>query len=73
MKTRYSHIHFEQTVLEGVWNCLNNKSNEVLATISWYRPWKRYVFSQEHEQVILDVKCMKDIIAFINQLPAMPT
>jgi hypothetical protein len=71
MRTRYKHIHFQQTILEGVWNCINNKSKEVLATISWYSPWERYVFSQEHETVIFDVGCLKDIIDFINQLPKL--
>ena len=73
MRTRYRHIHFEQTILEGNWNCINNKSGEVLATISWYRPWKRYVFSQECEMVVFDINCLKDIIDFIKQVPPMPS
>jgi len=70
MKTRYKYIHFEQTILNGFWNCINNKHGTVLGTVSYYKPWRHYVFNAECEDVVFSRDCLTDILDFMNQLGA---
>lgn len=68
MKTKYRFIHFEQTILKGFWNCINNKSKTVLGVVSYYKPWKQYVFNAEDASNIFSQDCLADIIDFMKQL-----
>jgi len=69
MKTKYKYIHFEQTVLAGCWNCLNNKSNDDLGSVIWYKPWGQFVFEPvELGDIIFNASCLRDIAHFLDQL-----
>lgn len=68
MKTRYRFIHFEQTIMNGFWNCVNNKHKTVLGVVSYYKPWKQFVFNAEDPSDIFSQDCLADIIDFMKQL-----
>jgi hypothetical protein len=70
MKTEYKYIHFEKVQHSGKtekWECINNHSNCVLATIKWYAPWRQYSFFSEYGSVF-NLDCLNDINHFITQL-----
>lgn len=50
-----------------VYRVYNKKSNMQIALISYYKPWKKYVFSTQTEHVF-DVSCLENIIEFMNTL-----
>jgi len=63
-------IYFERTeekVKTQVWDVINKSSEEPLARIEWYFPWRQYVFYPEPETVYND-GCLETIIAFIKRL-----
>ena len=69
MKTEYKHIKFVQTVLNGCWNCLNRESGDVLGSVSYYKPWRQFVFEpDELGDIIFNSSCLRDIAHFLNQL-----
>jgi hypothetical protein len=72
MKTRYRYIHFVETEElvnnKKVWNCLNNKSKDILAKIFYYSPWKEYCCTQADSGIVFNDGCLADIIDFIRQL-----
>ena len=70
MKTKYKFIWFEPTTLTCVWNCVNNKAKTYLGVVSFYKPWKRYVFNAENERCVFSQDCLEDIIDFMKQLNA---
>jgi hypothetical protein len=43
----------------------NNKSDQQIGLISWYRPWKQYVFSSQSE-CVFNNSCLKDVIDFME-------
>lgn len=45
----------------------NNKDQGQIGIISWYKPWKKYVFSSK-EGIVFDKNCLKDILDFISNL-----
>ena len=47
---------------------VGNNSGHKLGIISWYAPWRRYVFSANEANLVFDSKCLKDITAFIDDL-----
>jgi len=46
---------------------IKSKHGYVLGFISWYSGWRRYIFKPSNE-TIFDVKCLEEIILFINEL-----
>lgn len=68
MKTRYKYIHFEQTILNGFWNCINNRNHATLGVVSYYKSWNQYVFNAEDSSDIFSQDCLADIIDFMEQL-----
>lgn len=68
MRMKYKYISFEQTIMGGFWNCTNNKSATVLGVVSYYKPWKQYVFNAENASDIFSQDCLEDIIDFMKQL-----
>ena len=68
MKTTYKYIHFEQATLDRVWNCINNKHKIVLGVVSYYLPWKQYVFNALYSDDVFSQDCLEDIIDFMKQL-----
>ena len=72
MKTKYRFIHFSPTILDGIWNCVNNRHQTVLGVVSYYKPWKQYVFNAEDPADIFSQDCLEDIIDFMKQLNKEP-
>ena len=54
-------------IFEGkpAYRIFNNKTNLQLAVLSWYKPWKQYVFSSRDDCVFND-SCLRDILDFIS-------
>ncbi len=48
-----------------VYRIFNNKSKGQIGIISYYKPWKEYVFSTT-EGCVFNDGCMKDIIDFMD-------
>ncbi|MDD4970715.1 MAG: hypothetical protein PHT07_14910 [Paludibacter sp.] len=49
-----------------VYRIFNNKTGTQLGMISYYTPWKQYVFSAR-EGCVFNNKCLSDIIDFIKK------
>ena len=67
MKTKYKYIHFEEVGEVAGWLCLNNKSNDLLGTVTYYTQWQQYVIQFERE-CIFNNQCLLDIADFLKQL-----
>lgn len=48
-----------------VYRIYNNKGNDQIGIISWYKPWKQYVFSSEPE-CVFNNSCLRDVLDFIE-------
>lgn len=42
-----------------------NKTNVQIGIISWYKPWKKYVFSSMPE-CVFDATCLQDVLDFMG-------
>jgi len=53
-------------VFEGkaVYRVYNNRRGDQLAILSYYKPWKQYVFSS-HDGIVFNDSCLRDILDFI--------
>ncbi len=69
LKTRYEHIHFEKSCLDMglVWKCYNNKSEDLMATVSYYKHWKKCVIEFE-SGFVFDEGYLRDVVNFLEQL-----
>lgn len=73
MPAKYRFIFIQQSngeQFEGhpVYRIYNNKSKTQIGIISWYKPWKEYVFSSMSECVFNNA-CLRDVLDFIeNQI-----
>jgi len=70
MKTRYRHIHFEEDTrmeVEGkiTWFCRNNRDRSILGRITWYAPWRRWVFEAK-PGCVFDYNCLRDVAGFLQ-------
>jgi len=66
---KYRFITIEQRDKElfeckPLYRVFNNKSGDQLAVLSWYKPWKCYVFSS-HEGCLFDESCLRDVLDFL--------
>lgn len=48
-----------------VYRIFNTKAKVQIAVISYYKPWKQYVFSS-HEQCVFNNTCLRDILEFME-------
>jgi hypothetical protein len=48
-----------------VYRIFNNRSGEQLGIISYYKPWKEYVFSSQ-PHCVFNNGCLKDVLDFIE-------
>jgi hypothetical protein len=67
-KSRFINIkHVEGELYEGypVFRIYSDKGGGQLAIISWYRPWKEYVFSSQPE-CVFNNSCLRDVLDFIE-------
>lgn len=54
-----------------VYRIFNNRSNSQLGIISYYSPWKEYVFSSQPE-CVFNNSCLRDVLDFIeNVIPTL--
>lgn len=68
MKYKYITIHQsndEEFEKHPVYRILNNISKDQIGIISWYKPWKEYVFSTK-DGCVFNNGCLSDILGFIN-------
>ena len=58
-------------IFEGkpVYRIYNNQSGAPLGTISFYKPWKQYVFSSK-EGCVFNISCLEDVLDYMNGLAA---
>jgi len=67
---KYKYITIRQDdkeIFEGhpVYRIYNNKSNGQLGILSWYKPWKQYVFRSRPE-CVFNNSCFRDMLDFIE-------
>lgn len=67
---KYKFIHIKQVNEElfekkPVYRIFNNKSGDQLGIISYYKPWKEYVFSSIPE-CAFNNGCLRDVLDFIE-------
>jgi hypothetical protein len=73
METEYKYIYFEKIEKikdlpkTSVWECKNNRSNEIIGIVKWNSQWRQYCFFPD-SYTIFNSTCLQDIIHFINQL-----
>lgn len=58
-----------QETFEGhpVYRIFNNKSRAQLGILSWYKPWKAYVFSSQPE-CVFNHSCLRDVLDFMENV-----
>jgi hypothetical protein len=66
VKVRYKHIHFDEKEPK-VWQCHNNKTNDILAWVAWYKPWRKHCVGFM-ANAVFDEACLADIQDFLRQL-----
>ena len=49
-----------------VYKIYNKKSHELLGGLSYYRPWRQYVFSAR-EQCVFNNSCLRDVLDFMEK------
>jgi hypothetical protein len=69
---KYKFITIKQAcneLFEGkpVYRIFNNKSDDQLGIISYYKPWKQYVFSSM-EECVFNITCLENVIDFMRDL-----
>jgi hypothetical protein len=50
-----------------VYRIFNNKSNEQIGILSFYKSWKEYVFSSK-EECVFNSGCLRDVLDFIDNI-----
>ncbi len=68
--TKYKYItieNVESEIFEDhlVYRIFNNRSKTQIGIISWYKPWKEYVFSSQPE-CVFNNSCLRDVLDFIE-------
>ena len=46
----------------------SSKNHDLLGYITFFKPWKKYVFNPESAKYVFDAECLKTIIDFIEEL-----
>jgi len=71
VKTEYKFIKFVEHTrnnLPNWWEIMNIKENDGIGIIEWYPRWRKYIFMSASADYIFDKTCLKDIIAFIEDV-----
>lgn len=68
---KYKYINIKQVnseVFEGkpVYRIFNNRTGDQLGIISYYKPWKEYVFSSK-EDCVFNNTCLRDVLDFMEK------
>lgn len=45
----------------------NKKSKTILGYVTYYKPWKQYIFSQADEGIIFSWDCLQDIVNYLKE------
>lgn len=67
--TSYKYIYFkliEEKEKTNVYECRNNKTDDILGLIKWHGPWRRYCYFPSCAAVYSD-GCLDDIRDFIDK------
>lgn len=69
---KYKYIHIKQVNGEifekhPVYRIFNNRSKGQIGLISYYKPWKEYVFSSIPE-CVFNNSCLHDVLDFIENI-----
>ena len=77
MKQKYKYFTIQQDsheLFEGkpVYRIYNNRSVGQIGIISYYKPWRQYVFSSS-ESCVFNTSCLRDIISFMEDLKGVIT
>jgi hypothetical protein len=72
MEKRYKYISIKQVNEEmfnnhPVYRIFNNKIGDQIGMISFYKPWKEYVFSSI-EDCVFNNTCLYDVLDFIDNV-----
>ena len=59
--------HEETFEKHPVYRIYNNKAGGQIGILSYYKPWKQYVFSSRPECVFNDA-CLRDILEFMKMI-----
>ena len=73
MTTRFKHIHFVEVPGvpfsgKAIWECRNNKTDDPLAEMFWYIPWRKWTV-RFNPSAVFDNGCLRDITAFLESMP----
>lgn len=50
-----------------VYRIYNNKGGDQIGILSWYKPWRQYVFSSR-EECVFNNSCLRDILDFMENV-----
>lgn len=69
MESKFIRISQDNEVFENkpVYRVYSKKDDSQLAIISWYKPWRKYVFST-NLGIVFDLKCLTSITEFLEEL-----
>lgn len=67
---KYKYITIQQEDNEmfadhPVYRIINNRAKNQLGILSYYKPWKEYVFSSQPE-CVFNNSCLRDVLDFIE-------
>ncbi len=69
MKTVYKHVKM-MLFKEGAWAVVNKRKQNVIGTITNYKPWKTWVLEPNYG-TIWSADCLADVQNFMGQLPPL--
>jgi hypothetical protein len=67
-KYKFITIHWvneEMFEKHPVYRIINNKSGDQIGILSFYKPWKQYVFSSR-EECVFNNSCLRDVLDFLE-------
>ncbi len=72
MRREFRYIVIEQRnneIFEShpVYRVFNKKSGSQLAILSYYNPWRQYVFSSK-EGCVFNDSCLRDVLSFLKEI-----
>lgn len=76
MKTEFEFIRFDERHTltyhtRPIWDCVNTRHGDKLGTVSWYQPWRQFVFEPANTYLadallVFSAGCLRDIQDFIE-------
>jgi hypothetical protein len=50
-----------------MWAVMNSSGDAWIGSVSWFSPWRKYVFVSSVLNCVFDEKCLVDIAQFVNE------